>query len=153
MNVRVTRRRGRGYTLIEVLFAIFIVLVCAMIVAATMPISNVSRSKSQDLQRAMSIAQKELEGIQGEGFSNTTAAQLATDGYIDSTTQVGANTYSCTNSDSANSDSPAQVLTNGTGTVQLTSVNLNLTQVVVTITWRDRVQYKSYSVGTLIANL
>ena len=148
-----TMKRKRGYTLIEVLFAIFIVLTCAMIVAATMPIANVSRSKSMDLQRAMSIAQKELEGIQGEGFANITATQLHTDGYIDSTTPVGTNTYSCTNTDSANADSPAQVLTNGTGTVKLTQVNLNMVQVVVTITWRDRVQNKSYSVGTLVANL
>src|SRR5579864_7689128 len=97
--------KRHGYTLIEVLFAIFIVLICAMVVVATMPISGLSSSKTQDLQKATSIAQKELEGIQGEGFSNITASQLASDGFIDSTTPVSANTYSCTNSDSANNDS------------------------------------------------
>lgn len=146
-------RRKRGYTLIEVLFAVFMVLICAMIVAATMPISNVSRTKAQDLQRAMSIAQKELEAIQGEGFSGISASALANDNLLDSSTAISPNTYSFTNTDSANYDSPAQLLTNGTGTVQITQVNLNMVQVVVTVKWRDRVQYKTYSVGTLIANL
>lgn len=150
------RRKG-GYTLIEVLFAVFLVLICAMIVTATMPVSNVSRTKAQDLQRAMSIAQKELEAIQGQGFSGVNANGLANNNLIDSSTPIvvgtNSNTYSFTNTDSANYDSPAQLLTNGTGTVQITQVNLNMVQVVVTVKWRDRIGYKTYPVGTLIANL
>jgi prepilin-type N-terminal cleavage/methylation domain-containing protein len=150
-------RKKRGYTLIEVLFAIFMVLICAMIVAATMPISNVSNAKASDLQKAIDLSQKELELIQQQGFNNCNASQLAAAGLIDNTTAVYSqghvSTYTCNNVGSTVNDSPAQVLTNGTGTVTLTTVNIGLTQVVVTIKWRDRMQYKTYSVGTLIANL
>lgn len=146
-------KKKRGFTLVEVLFAIFLVVICALIVAATMPIANVSRAKATDLDKAMGLAQKQLEAIRGVGYPNDTPTQLAAHGLIDSTSPVGANTYSFTNSDSSNLDNPASVLTGGTGTVTIEQVGVDLRRVTVTVRWRDRVQYKSFSVGTLIANL
>jgi prepilin-type N-terminal cleavage/methylation domain-containing protein len=152
-------RKKRGFTLIEVLFAIFLVVICAFIVAATMPISNASQSKASDLDKAMGLAQKQLEGIRGLGFPNLNPTQLAADGFIDSTNQVATNTYSFTNSDNANFDNPATVLSHGTGTVKVEQLNLNLIRVTVTVSWLDlnvwrkTGQYKNFSVGTLIANL
>src|SRR5947209_1236365 len=98
-------RKRRAFTLIEVLFAVFLVVVCAFIVAATMPISNASRAKASDMDKAMGVAQKELESIRGLGFANLTPTQLASHGLVDSATAVSANTYSFTNADSAASDS------------------------------------------------
>ncbi len=43
---------------IEVLFAMFLVLACALIVAATMPIADISRGKADLLNKATGLAQK-----------------------------------------------------------------------------------------------
>lgn len=148
-------RKQRGFTLIEVLFAIFLVVVCAYVVMATMPIANTSRAKASDLDKAMGLAQKQLEAIRGLGYANLTATQLASYGLIDSANPINGttDTYSFTNSDSANLDNPGLILTNGSGTVQIDQVSPDLRRVVVNVNWRDRVQYKNFSVGTLIANL
>jgi prepilin-type N-terminal cleavage/methylation domain-containing protein len=146
-------RKKRGFSLIEVLLAIFLVVVCAFIVAATMPIANTSRAKASDLDKAMGLAQKQLEAIRGVGYANVTPAQLASYGLVDSTTPTTTNTYSFTNSDSANLDNPARILTNGSGTVMVEQLDVDLRRVTVNVTWRDRVKYKTFSVGTLIANL
>ena len=151
--IKGTKRTHRGFTLIEVLFAIFLVVICALVVAATMPIANTSRAKASDLDKAMGLAQKQIEAIRGLGYPNVTATQLASNGLIDSTNPVTANTFSFSNSDSANLDNPSLVLTNGSGTVKVEQVNMDLRRVTVQVTWRDRVQYKTFSVGTLIANL
>ena len=146
-------RKKRGFSLIEVLLAIFLVVVCAFIVAATMPIANTSRAKASDLDKAMGLAQKQLEAIRGVGYANVTPAQLVSYGLIDSATPTATNTYSFTNSDSANLDNPARILTNGSGSVVVEQLDVDLRRVTVNVTWRDRVKYKTFSVGTLIANL
>ncbi|HEY3782544.1 MAG TPA: prepilin-type N-terminal cleavage/methylation domain-containing protein [Fimbriimonadaceae bacterium] len=152
-------RKKRGFTLIEVLFAIFLVVICAFIVAATMPISNASQSKASDLDKAMGLAQKQLEAIRGQGFPNVNPTQLATVGLIDSTNQISTNTYSFTNSDNANFDNPGTVLAQGAGSVKIEQLNLNLIRVTVTVSWLDlnvwrkTGQLKNFAVGTLIANL
>ena len=146
-------RKKRGFTLIEVLFAIFLVVICAFIIAATMPIANTSRTKASDQDKAMGLAQKQLEAIRGQGYANVTPTQLTALGLIDNANPIGTNTYSFTNSDSANLDNPSLILNKGTGTVKLEQLDLNLVRVTVTVTWLDRVTYKNFSVGTLIANL
>ena len=153
-----SRSQG-GFTLIEILFAIFLVTICALIVSATMPVANVSRAKASDLDKAMGLAQKQLEAIRGLGFPNLNAIQLANNGLIDNTKPVAANTYSFTNSDSANLDNPSLVLAKGSGTVKIEQLNMNLDRVTITVNWYDPKYFvagthmKGYAVGTLIANL
>lgn len=146
-------RKSRGFTLIEVLFAIFLVVICAFIVAATMPIANTSRTKASDLDKAMGLAQKQLEAIRGVGFANISATNLAADGLIDSATPISNNTYSFTNSDSANLDNPALVLNQGSGSVYVNQLSLNLVEVTVTVKWQERVNWRTFKVGTIVANL
>ena len=147
------RNRRSGVTLIEVLFAMFLVVTCAMIVSATMPIADVARGKADLLSKATGLGQKQLEAIRGVGYANLNPSALAGYGLIDSPTAIGSNTYSFSNSDSAKLDNPAKILPTGTGTVQLNQIATNLIQVIVTVKYSDNQRNRSITLGTVVANL
>jgi type II secretory pathway pseudopilin PulG len=139
--------------LIEVVFAIFLVATGAAIIAATMPISNSSRAKADLQNKAVGLAQKQLEAVRGLGYANITAGQLYSYGLIDSTTPISTNTYSFTNTDYSSYDNPSRVLPTGTGWVKIEQVDLDLRQITIGVTWNDRGTTRSYTLGTLVANL
>jgi Tfp pilus assembly protein PilV len=153
----VQRYRGTkrtGSTLIEVLFGVFIVTLCALIVAATTPTASMARFKAEQMNKAAGLAQKQLEAIKALGYVNATPANLASNGLIDSTSPIDTNTYSFTNSDSANLDNPSRILPSGTGTVKLETVSTNLVRVTVQVKWNERgTATRNVTIGTLIANL
>lgn len=147
------RRIKKGFTFLEVLLALFLVVTSATIVLATMPLSTSARVKADLNNRATSLAQKQLEAIRGRGYANATANQLLTAGLIDSSTEVSTSTYAFTNNDSGVLDNPAKVLPSGTGTVKVEQIDLDLRRVIVTVKWTDRGKNFTTTVGTLIANL
>jgi len=153
MVTTMKRTRKSGITLLEVLFAMVLVLACALIVAATMPIADVARGKADLLNKAGGLAQKQLEAIRGVGYANMNPTALAGYGYIDSTTQIASNTYSFSNSDNANLDNPALILPSGAGTVKVEQWQVNLIRLTITVTYNDNQRNRSVTVGTLVANL
>lgn len=144
---------ARAFTLIEVLFAVFLVGVSASIVVVTMPSATQSRIKADLNNKATSMAQKQLEAIRGMGYANVSASQLAAAGLIDSATPVATNTYSFTNVDAARLDNPSLILPNGVGRVTIQQVDIDLRQVIVTVSWNDRGTTRTLTLGTLVANL
>ena len=146
-------RRKRGYTFVEVLFAVFLVACSAAIVAATLPVANVSRARASLLNKASGLAQKQLEAIRGLGYANATVGQLSSFGLIDSTTPVETNTYAFSNVDAPALDNPARILPGGTGTVLIEQAELDLRRIVVTVRWNERGRNRTYVIGTLLANL
>ncbi|SRR5579871_4061860 len=147
------RNRKSGVTLVEVLFAMFLVVACALIVAATAPIADVARGKADLMNKANGLAQKQLEAIRGVGYANVNATQLAAYGLIDSPSPIATNTYSFTNSDSSNLDNPSKILPSGVGTVKIEQIQTNLVRVTVSVTYSNNQRNQSVSLGTLIANL
>ncbi len=147
------RKTQSAFTLIEVLFAFGLLTVSALIVAATMPVATTSRVKANLQYKAMGLAQKQLEAIRGLGYANATVSQLYTFGLIDSATAVSTNTYSFSNGDSAARDNPSRILPTGSGTVKVEQADLDLRKITIVVNWKDRGVDKSYSLGTLIANL
>jgi type II secretory pathway pseudopilin PulG len=149
------KRFGRGFLLIEVLYAIFLVLTAALIVAATMPVATVSRTMSSQQDKAMDLAQKQMEAIRAAGFANCNAGQLASLGLIDSANPVGTNpsVFSFTNSDSQNLDNPSTVLTSGAGTVEIDQLSLNMVRVTITVTWTSQGTPYTFQIGSMEANL
>lgn len=146
-------KRKKGSSLVESLFAVFLVLSAAAVVVATIPIGTTSQGIADLNNKAMGLAQKELEAIRGAGYANTSASQLYANGLIDGTTPVAENTFSFTNADSASKDSPALVLPSGTGKVKVEQLDIDLRRVTVTVNFVDRGTPKQVQVGTLIANL
>lgn len=153
IRLRMKLGRNRGVTLIETLAALFVATGCIAIVGASMPIATASRARADLSNRAVSLAQKELESIRSVGYPNLTPAALYSRGYLDSASSVATNTYSFTNADSSQTDSPAQMLPSGTGRVLLEDVDVELRRITVTVSWVDRGKTKTYQIGTLVANL
>lgn len=148
-----SRRKIAAFTLVEVVFSVFVIAMCALVVASTMPVATMSRTKADQLTRASDIAEKEMECIRGAGFVNATPSQMASEGLIDSSTPISTNTYSFTNVDNGLFDNPATVLPSGTGTVQLTTLSLGTVQVVVTVNYVSNGVNKTITTGTVLANL
>ena len=143
----------RGFSYIEVVFAIFLLATGASVVITTLPIANNSLARADFQNKAVGLAQKEIEAIRGLGYANVTSTQLATYGLVDSSSPIGENTYSFTNVDSAALDNAALLLPSGTATVTITQADIDLRQVSVTITWNERGSTRTFTDGTLIANL
>jgi hypothetical protein len=120
-----------------------------------MPVATVSRVMSQYQDKAMDVAQKQMEAIRSAGYANANPSQLQALGLIDSTFAVGnnPNAFPFTNSDHSNLDNPGLVLPSGTGTVEIDQLNFNLVQVIVTVYWSDHGTNRSYVIGSLMANL
>lgn len=145
--------KHRGFSLIEVLIAIFLVVLCAMIVVATMPIATASREKADLMTRATGLAQKQLEALRGAGYPNLVPSQLLSYGLIDSVTPVATNTFSFTNADAAVFDNPATILPNGAGRVRIEQLAIDLRRLTVEVSYNDRGTTRTARLGTLIANL
>lgn len=146
-------RRRKGFSLIEVMFGVFIAAIIASILAATMPIAGKSRVKAANQNKAFTLAQKEIEAIRSMGYPNCTPQQLYDNGLIDSTTAVAANTYSFSNVDNAMFDNPAIVLSQGEGRVIIEQPGLDLKRITVEVSWNDAGRTRTVRLGTSIANL
>ncbi|MBS1719428.1 MAG: hypothetical protein JST35_03170 [Armatimonadetes bacterium] len=148
-----SRRRRLGYSLIEILFAVFLLAAGASVVVASLPAASTARARAQINNIATGLAQKQLEAIRGTGYANLTPSRLLAAGLIDSTTTVAANTYAFTLSDASNNDSVSSNLNAGVGTVKIEQVDLDLRRVTVTVQWNERRGTQTVTVGTLVANL
>ncbi len=139
--------------MIETLFGIFIVALSATIAAASIPMATTLRVKGGTVNKATSLANKQIESIRLLGYANTTAEKLFAAGLIDNISPISTDTYSFTNVDSSVRDNPARVLASGTGQVTIQQVSLELKRITVQVGYRERGQTKTVRVGTLIANL
>lgn len=152
-STRRTLRRRRGFSFVEVLFAVFLTGCCATIVAGAYPVATMSRTKADAANRASALAQKEIEAVRGLGYANLTPTQMLANGLIDSATPIDVDTYSFTGVDASLTDSAATVLPNGTARIAVSQVDAELRRVVVTILWNDRGTTRSFVLSTLVANL
>ena len=143
----------RGFTLLEVLFAVFLVSICALIVLATVPIANTSRTKADYMSKATSLAEKEIEQVRAVGYLNLSPTQLYQCNLIDSAQPVSANTYSFTNTDLGANDSPSSLLPKGAGTVSVTQLTNYLRTITVCVTWTEGSKQRSAQIGTVVMNL
>lgn len=123
------------------------------IMAATIPLANRNRASADYTNKAVAIAQKELEAVKMLGFPNITSAQLFASGLLDSASAGANGMYPFTNIDTAAFDAPAQVLPSGLGFVGLTNVNGDLKRVTVRVEWVERGVNRNVTIGTYVANL
>lgn len=151
--MRRSHRLHKASTLLEVLFAVFLVAVCATILAASMPTASRSQKVADLNNKATNLGQKELEAIRSLGYANLTPSQLLAAQLIDSATPTATNTYAFTNTDGGVNDSVAQRLPAGTATVTIEQVDIDLRRVTVTVNYIYRGSARSVRLGTLVANL
>jgi type II secretory pathway pseudopilin PulG len=146
-------KRRKGFSFVEILFAVFLLTACATIVVSTMPVANVSRERANLNALATGLAQKQLETVRGMGYANASPSALFTAGLIESTTPVAANEYSFSSIDVGNNDSPASRLPNGGGRVRIEQLGIDLRRVTVIVNYTYQNRVRTVTIGTLIANL
>lgn len=135
------------------MIATFLTLMAAGVLSATMPAANQGVTAATLHQRALNLAEKEVEAIRTAGYANVNATQLTQLGLLDSSTAVSTNTYSFTNSDAASYDSLALVLPSGTGTVTIIQTDIDLVTVVINVNWKDQSTARTVQICTNIANI
>ncbi len=147
------RSKSGGFSLIEILFGIFIVALCATVLSATMPTANQSRVKANNVSKAINLAQKQMEAIRCVGYASITPERLTTLGLLDSQAPIEPNTFSFSNVDNGIFDNPSTVLTAGTGTVLIRQSNLDIKEVTIVVAWTEKGVRRNFRLGTKIANL
>lgn len=131
-------RHVRAYSLAETLFAVFLIAICGLIIAATLPAANSSRARADMLNKATEIAQKQMEAVKGLGYANLNATALANADLLDSAVPDESGFLRFDNVDSADFGAPWQVLPSGKGRLQIQQVRNDLRSITVRVEWKDR---------------
>lgn len=103
------KRRSAGFTLVEVMIAVFILAITALIFAATVSTAQISRIKAAHTTYAVNLAKQTIEEKQSAGYASL----------LPGTPEVTI---------------PAD-LPGGVQTTQISQYAANLKEVQVTITW------------------
>ncbi|MHB1458357.1 MAG: type IV pilus modification PilV family protein [Armatimonadota bacterium] len=98
----------QGFTLVEVLMAIFVLALSALMLSAIFPIAQTARIKGLHTTNAVNLAQKRIEELRSAGYSSTEP----------STTTAGVTE-----------------LPNGVETISITQYISNVRKIEVSITW------------------
>jgi prepilin-type N-terminal cleavage/methylation domain-containing protein len=145
-------RTQRAFTLTEVLFALFLVTITALIMASALPMGHHSRQRADRRIRAAELAQRELEEMRNVGYPNLTPAQLYASGLLDSTGHA-TNGYPFTNVHSAQGDAVANVLPSGQAWAEVTQIGLDTRSLIITVQWNENGQIRTVKMATLVGNL
>lgn len=68
--IQVSKRKSGGFTLVEVLLSMMVLMFAALIFTAAFPTSQISRMKAVHMSYAMGLAQQTLEEKRSAGYSN-----------------------------------------------------------------------------------
>jgi len=151
--VRVLRNRS-GMTLVEVTFAMGVLLLCAFLFSATFPVSTQSRAKADNRATATALAQRHLEAVQDAGFHGIqTQNVLTANGLIDGVVSASPPTYSFSSITFGTGQSPANSLPQGQGLLRINELAPTLGEVTVTVRWRENDEWRSVTLSTLVAGI
>lgn len=117
-------RRTKGLTLVEVMLAVFVLALTAIILIACFPTSQISRIKAAHLSYAVGLAQKQMEEFRSAGYASVLV------------------------SDPVNT--PVAELPSGSQTITITQYAPNVKQIEVTITWEG---YRKVGGSTTLVTL
>lgn len=157
-NVRKRKQRGTG--LIEVIFALFVLVMMILMFAAVIPSVARSSRYSSSYVMAAQLAQHKIDQIRKVGFSKTNADGLLEANLIDSATPTASNgtavSFSFTNQDRLLSFFPQGaegVVTVDNYAPSFNGSSFTMRHVEVRITWRDAAgPTSSYSTSALVAS-
>lgn len=135
------------------MLSVFMVTCAGAILASAMPAATISRMKANYQNKAANFAQKEIELMKAQTYSNLTSAKLYAADLIDSTNTIATDTYACNLTDAAVGDRVSDILPSGTASVKIEQIAIELKRITLTVNWREKGRNRSYVVASLVANL
>lgn len=155
VNVLENLKGRRGMTLVEIVFAMGVLLMMALLFAAAFPMATQSRSKTSNRSIAVSLAERELEAARDAGYTSLGSYNgMASRGLVDgSTGSPTSSPYSITNVTLDTNQSIASSLPSGTGTLDVTTQSTELLKVTATVSWTEPTGPQSVTISTLITFL
>ena len=101
--------KPNGFTLIEVMLTVFVLVLTAMIFAAIFPTGQISRTKAAHMSYAISLASQKIEAQRSAGYASILVCDPT--------------------------DTPLAELPSGNQRISITQYATNVKKVEVTITW------------------
>lgn len=126
--IRRARARRRGFTLVEVVTAAFILAMTVIMACAVFPFSHLLQDRSGGYSRAATLLQRKMEQVKTLEPSQLRYDSLRTAGIIDAGSSSGP--YSFTTADAVGSQ-----LLQGQGTLTVTGAGSDLVRIDATVTW------------------
>lgn len=149
-NTQYLNRRRRAFTLVDVIFSVLLLAMSSLTVAALIPTMARGQHMSDETSKATQIAAKEIELLRLVGYDNLTRERLEELGLIDVTEEPDM-TFSTLPEDHAMGFSPASVLRDGRGVVEVYDVDPVVREVVVTVYWTSAAgKPRSVSLTTMV---
>lgn len=150
------RQRRSGHTLVELLYAIFLVGCCAAVLATGMPTAKASQTRADMENKATSVAQKQLEAVKAAGYPNLSGPQLHLLGLLDSSSEEDGKFWFCEvarSDNEAESEDERRFLQDMECTLDIVQTDLDLRTVTIEVSWRDGGERRSVELASHIANL
>ncbi|HLO99216.1 MAG TPA: prepilin-type N-terminal cleavage/methylation domain-containing protein, partial [Fimbriimonas sp.] len=140
-------RRRRGFTWIEILVSIAVIVLAGGIMFATLPISAKSQVSADRYLEASGLVQRKVDQMRSLGYGRLSETELTTAGIAGA--KVSTDKYSFTSDDAG-----LTTFSNGTGTITISDFSSTIKQIQVDFSWKDsggQATPRSLSVTTLIA--
>lgn len=145
-------RNVRGFTMVEVVLAIFLLAVVAVIFGALYPTSQRLTGGAKQRAVALMLAERRMESIKLLGYGNLNYEGLRAYGLIDDS--PNASPFSFTNTDNARQESPSTMLPNGIGQIEIQDAGWDTRRVIVRVSWQGpNGNTQTVELRTLIGNM
>lgn len=122
------RERSRGFTLIEMLVAVFIFGLTASAFAAMLQMSAKTQTMAANYQQAATMVQHKMDQLRGVGYGRLTYSELLAAGIIDPAPNAPPYQFTAT-------DSLASLQPNCSGTIDVADYSSDTKQVTVRVRW------------------
>ncbi|MCC6483207.1 MAG: hypothetical protein IT209_00040 [Armatimonadetes bacterium] len=139
-------------TMLEIVFAMSVILACALVYAAAFPTSTTNRQKTDNHAVALTLADREMEALRDAGYSIANSyGGLQSANLINST--PASSPYSISNVTHGSSQTIANTLPSGTGTLTVVPQGTGVLRVTVVVSWVEKSATRSISLSSYLANV
>lgn len=144
------RRRRRGFTLTEVIIALFVFALLTIIFAGSLMVSNAATGINGQYAQALSLCQHKMDQLRAVGYGRLDFDELNDAGIVDATPTTSPYQFTV-------QDGVAGILQNGATSISIvpSATDNRVDIVTVTVTWKsasNRVTSSSARIVGYIAN-
>jgi prepilin-type N-terminal cleavage/methylation domain-containing protein len=142
------RTHNRGFTLVEVMLSLMVLVVLTLIFAASVPVAHKTAKMSGQYSQALSLCQHKIDQLRAVGYGRIEYEELSDAGIIDDSPSYAPFSF-------VGVDQVANCLSHPTATLSL-AFGIDEVKVTAAVTWRsgtDRYKTSTASLSAIIANV